>query len=348
MKQRPLLSFTDKGIYCHQGRFYIDPWRPVNKAIITHAHSDHARWGSKYYLSHHHSLPVLRHRLGQDINVEGIDYGQTIQINGVTISFHPAGHIPGSAQVRVEYKGEVWVASGDYKTENDGFCTPFEPVPCNVFITESTFGLPIYKWQSQKEIFQEVNKWWQKNKDEGKTSVLCGYSLGKAQRILTNVDPSIGKIFVHGAIYNTNEALKSTGIKLPETERVTKESDKKEFPGSLVVAPPSALASPWIRKFRPLSSAIGSGWMNLRGAKRRRAVDRGFILSDHADWPGLNEAVKATGAEMVYVTHGYTAAFSKWLNSQGIASAEVRTQYEGELSEINESSAEKAKEEQLD
>ncbi|MGB3181790.1 MAG: ligase-associated DNA damage response exonuclease [Cyclobacteriaceae bacterium] len=348
MKQSSLLVFTDKGIYCPQGKFYIDPWRPVARAIITHAHSDHARWGSKYYLSHHRSLPVLRHRLGQDINCEGIEYNESRSINGVTITFFPAGHIPGSAQVRVSYKDEVWVASGDYKTEHDGFCTPFEPVKCHTFITESTFGLPIYKWEKQADIFNEVNQWWQKNKEEGKTSVLCGYALGKAQRMLINVDPSIGKIFVHGAIHNTNEALLQTGLKLPATERVTAETDKKEFPGSLVIAPPSALASPWIKKFRPFSSAIGSGWMNLRGPRRRRAVDRGFVLSDHADWEGLNEAVSATGAEMVYVTHGYTAAFSLWLKNKGLESEEVKTQYEGELSEINEGTAASAEDESSD
>ncbi|MFA0964631.1 ligase-associated DNA damage response exonuclease [Roseivirga sp. BDSF3-8] len=347
MSRKPLLVFTDKGIYCPQGKFFIDPWKPVNRAIITHAHSDHARWGSKYYLSHLHSIPVLKHRLGHDITCEGIDYGEPRMINGVQVTFFPAGHIPGSAQARVTYKDEVWVASGDYKTEDDGFCTPFEPVGCHTFITESTFGLPIYKWEKQADIFKEVNQWWQKNKSEGKASILCGYALGKAQRMLTNIDPSIGKIFVHGAIHNTNEALLQAGLKLPDTERVTADTNKKEFPGSLIVAPPSALGSSWIRKFRPYSSAIGSGWMNLRGAKRRRAVDRGFILSDHADWNGLNEAVKATGAQKVFVTHGYTAAFSFWLKGKGIDAEEVKTQYEGELSEINEGSSSQNTEKEL-
>ncbi len=335
-----MIEFTKEGLYCPQANLYIDPWKPVDKAIITHAHSDHARVGMRHYLAHTLSEHVLRHRLGQDISLETLDYHQTIHINGVAISLHPAGHIIGSAQVRLAYKGEVWVVSGDYKLEDDHISTPFEAVPCHTFITESTFGLPIYHWKPQDMIINEINAWWRKNQEEAKCSVLSAYSLGKAQRIIGNIDAQTGPILVHGAIANIHDALQANGIRLPKVERITQQTSKDTIRQSLVVAPSSALNSPWIRKLRPLSTGIASGWMNIRGARRRRAADRGFVLSDHADWPGLNQAISATGAERVYVTHGYTASFSRWLREQGKESYEVETLYEGELSEINESPSE--------
>ena len=301
----PLLQFTEKGIYCEQANVYIDPWKPVDYAIITHAHADHSRWGNKFYLSHHLSKPIIQHRLGQDISIESMGYAENRNINGVQFSFHPAGHIIGSAQVRVEYKGEVWVASGDYKLEDDGFCAPFEPIKCNVFITECTFGLPVFKWKPQVEVFAEINGWWQKNKAEGKATVLAGYSLGKAQRILQGLDPTIGKIYTHGAIEKTNEIIRNMGVNLNDTIYVTPEIAKKEFEGSLIIAPPGALGTSWQNKFPAYEVGMASGWMNVRGTRRRQSVDRGFVLSDHADWQGLNTAIKATGCEKVIVTQIY-------------------------------------------
>ena len=326
----PLLQFTGKSIYCPQAAAHIDPWIPVERAIITHAHSDHARWGSKQYLAHKDSEAILRLRLGPDISLQTVEYGERFVINGVVFSLHPAGHIIGSAQVRVEYKGEVWVASGDYKLEDDGFSAPFEPVKCNVFITESTFGLPIYKWQPQLEIFAEIDDWFAQNKRDDKASILMGYSLGKMQRILKGIQLPDEPIYAHGAIYILNEKLREAGHDLPELTLVTKETDKKLFNGSLVLAPPSIDSSTWIRKFNPYSLGYCSGWMALRGAKNRRAVDQGFILSDHVDWTDLNTAVVESGAEKVYVTHGYTSIFSRWLNENGIEAGEVTTMYGGE------------------
>ena len=332
----PLLTFTAKGIFCPQADLYIDPWSPVKRALITHGHTDHARWGHKSYLCTHSAKPVLRYRLGEEAKIESVGFGEPINIGGVQFSFHPAGHILGSAQIRVAYKGEVWVVSGDYKLENDGVAEPFEPISCHAFITESTFGLPIYRWQEQEQVFEAINHWWQQNKALGKVSVLTGYALGKAQRILCNLDTSVGPIFTHGAIENINEVIRAQGVYIPPTQRVQATMSKEIFKGSLVLAPPSALNSPWIRKFKPLSTGIASGWMALRGARRRRAVDRGFILSDHVDWEQLNRAIQETGAEKVYVTHGYTRIFSKWLNEQGIHAEVVPTRYEGELAEIGE------------
>ncbi len=331
-----LLDFTGNGIYCPQADLYVDPWKPVKKALITHGHADHSRWGHKQYLSTKTAAPVIRHRLG-DIRLESVDFGEVLSVNGVKISFHPAGHIIGSAQIRLEYKGEVWVVSGDYKLENDGLTESFEPVRCHTFITESTFGLPVYHWKPQKEVFDDINQWWATNKEQGKTTVLTGYALGKAQRIIQNLDESLGVIYTHGAIENVNEVVRGQGIPLKDTVRVTPEVPKEAYPGNIVIATPSAVGSAWIRKFAPFSIGSASGWMNLRGARRRRSVDRGFVLSDHADWKGLNTAITESGAERVFVTHGYTSVFSQWLNEKGIEAAIVETQFEGELAEIGES-----------
>ena len=331
-----LLEFTDRGIYCEQANVYLDPWKPVDKAIISHGHSDHAYFGHKQYLSTTGAMPVIKHRLYLQDNIQTLEYGEVLNINGVDFSFHPAGHIPGSAQIKVEYKGEVWVFSGDYKRQHDGISVPFEPVKCHVFITESTFGLPVYKWKPQKEVFDEVNDWWRKNQSQGKTSVIAGYTLGKAQRILKNIDPSIGKIFTHGAVDAINQVMKQQGLELPEAPRITDATKKDDIKGALIVCPPSAVGSPWMRRFLPYSLGVASGWMKLRGTRRRRGADRGFVLSDHADWDDLNLTIKETGAEKVFVTHGYTEIFAQWLNSKGIEAQEVKTRFEGELGEMAE------------
>lgn len=331
-----LLQFTDKGIYCAQADVYLDPWKPVDKALISHGHSDHAYFGHKQYLCSVEAMPVIKHRLYLSNNIQGINYRESISINGVDFSFHPAGHIPGSSQIRVSYKGEVWVFSGDYKLQHDGLSAPFEPIPCHVFITESTFGLPIYKWKPQAEVFEEINQWWYKNKSEGKTSVIAGYTLGKAQRILKNVDLSIGKIFTHGAVDSINQVMKLQGISLPDAPRVTNDVSKDDLKGALIICPPSAVGSSWMRRFLPYSLGVASGWMRLRGTRRRRGAERGFVLSDHVDWDDLNRAIKETGAEKVFVTHGYTELFAQWLNTIGIEAHEVKTKFEGELGEMAE------------
>ncbi|MDQ3046536.1 MAG: ligase-associated DNA damage response exonuclease [Bacteroidota bacterium] len=325
-----MLKFDKYGIYCEPAGVYIDPWKKVDKAIITHAHSDHARWGNKHYLSHHHSVPVLKLRLGADISVQGLDYSETIEMNGVKISLHPAGHIVGSAQVRLEYKGEVWVVSGDYKLQQDQVCLPFEQLRCHHFITESTFGLPIYNFPTVEEVHADINSWWKSNRDAGKNSVIIGYALGKAQRIMKHLDPTIGDIFTHGAVDNLNKALNEF-VDLPFAKRIVPTMQKEEIKGAIIVAPPSAIGSSWLKRFEPFSLGICSGWMQLRGARRRRGADRGFILSDHCDWEQLNTAVLDTGAENIYVTHGYKSAYAKWLRDEHALNAvEVDTLYEGE------------------
>ena len=332
MARAPVLTFTDRGIYCPAGDFHVDPWRPVDRALITHGHADHARWGMKRYLATEAAAPVMRHRLG-DIALETTRYGKAMRIGDAEVSFHPAGHVPGSAQIRVEVAGEVWVVSGDYKVVADGVSEPFEPVPCHTFITECTFGLPVFKWHRPEDVAAEVNAWWATNRAAGRFSVCGAYALGKAQRILAHLDTSIGPILTHGAIENTNEVLRAQGIALPETIRVTPDLDVKAHPGAFVLATPSALGTTWMGRFQPASTAFASGWMALRGVRRRRSADRGFVMSDHADWDGLNSAIAATGAERVFVTHGYTSVFRRWLEEQGYDAGIVETEYGGDDAE---------------
>lgn len=327
-----LIEFTDKGLFCRQGNFYIDPWKPVEKAVITHAHSDHARAGSQSYLCHHYTKPILELRLGEH-NFQTVEWHENIFINGVKVSLHPAGHIIGSSQIRVEYQDEVWVVSGDYKLENDGISGEFEPVKCNTFISESTFGLPIYHWKPQQQIFEEMIKWIAQNKENGKTSVLIAYSLGKAQRILHGLKETVQDIFVHGAIWNMHETLLQAGWDLPIVQRLTADTPKDLYKGSVVIAPPGADGSPWMKKFSPYSVGICSGWMQVRGNARRRNVDAGFAMSDHADWKGLLQAVKETEAQKVFVTHGFQSAFSRYLQENGIEAGEVKTEFGGEEEE---------------
>jgi putative mRNA 3-end processing factor len=321
-----LIVATPRGLYCPQGDFYIDPWRPVSRAVITHGHSDHARAGSERYLCHRDCAPILRQRLGE-ISVETAEYGQRVDIAGVGVTLVPAGHVLGSAQARVDYRGEVWVASGDYKTEPDGVCAPFEPAPCHVFITESTFGLPIYRWRPQAGIMAEVDGWWRENAEAGRASVLFAYGLGKAQRLLAHVDPAIGPIVCHGAVEPINRIYRAQGVALPETMLVSQTSGKDAFARALVVAPPSAAGGPWLRRFGDYSDAFASGWMQVRGARRRRGVDQGFPLSDHADWPGLLAAIRATGAERVHVTHGAAGALTRYLRETGLDARRMQTEY---------------------
>ncbi len=327
-----LVVLRPQGLYCPPGDFYIDPWRPVERAVITHAHADHARRGHGAYLATAVSEGVLRARLGS-ISLQGLAYGESVHVNGVRVSLHPAGHVLGSAQVRLEHQGRVWVASGDYFTSGhtddvNATCTPFEPVSCDCFITESTFGLPIYRWRPQAELLAEVNAWWQANADAGRASLLLGYSFGKAQRLLAGLDPAIGPIATHGTVVPLNEAYRAAGVALPATETLDDlVADKTRLKRALVLAPPAVLGSAWARRLGEHSDAFASGWMQLRGARRRQGVDRGFVLSDHADWPGLQRAIAATGAHRVIVTHGYEAVMVRWLQQQGLQAGSFRTEY---------------------
>lgn len=330
MKRTGLITLTDRGLYCRQGDFYIDPWKPVRQAVLTHAHSDHAYRGHKNYLVSKDCRLLAEIRLDYEASISSMPYGQTRTVDGVKISFHPAGHILGSAQVRVEYKGEVWVVSGDFKLTPDPTCAPFEPVKCNYFITEATFGLPIYRWGQPEQVFNDINEWWRRNSEREKASVIFAYSLGKAQRVIAGVDNSIGPIYTHGAVERLNHAYRETGVNLPKTTYAGSVTNKKDFISSLVVAPPSAQATTWLRRFGPQSTAFASGWMMVRGARRQRAVDRGFVMSDHADWPELNTAIRETGADTVYVTHGFIPELVRWLRETGVDAQPLKTRFVGD------------------
>ena len=325
-----VLELTSRGLYCSGGDFYIDPWRPVNRAVVTHAHADHARSGSKSYLCAQDGKLLLKSRLGYEANIKTLEYGEVLTVNSIKLSLHPAGHILGSAQVRIDYGGRIWVVSGDYKTDFDPTCSPLEPLRCHTFISESTFGLPIFKWPPPEQVIQEINSWWRANREQGRTSILFAYALGKAQRILAGLDSSIGPILTHGAVEKVNQCYRDLGITLPET-RYSGALEKKDLAkGALVIAPPSADNPAWMRRFPDRSRALASGWMRIRGNRRRRSVDRGFILSDHGDWDGLVKTIAASGAERIMATHGYATEMVRWLQEMGYNAEVIPTVFEEE------------------
>jgi putative mRNA 3-end processing factor len=317
----PLLELREPGLYCNGGDFYIDPWMPVDRAAITHAHSDHAFPGSRHYLTAAPGEAVLRARLGPDAVIQTLPYGETLRIGEVTLSLHPAGHILGSAQVRLEHHGEVWVVSGDYKLASDPTCAPFEPQRCHTFISESTFALPIFRWPEEAVTLAAINAWWRANREAGKTSVLFAYPLGKAQRVLAGIDASIGPIAAHPAVARYNAIYREQGIALPETGPVTE--------GVLLLTPPTMT-----HRYPDSSTAFVSGWMRIRGTRRRRSLDRGFVMSDHADWPALLRAIEETGAENIWVTHGYRAPMVRWLEEHGRRALSIETHFEAPEAEV--------------
>lgn len=322
---KPFIRFTDKGIYCIPGRFYLDPWKPVNYSVISHGHADHARPGMKNYLCHHLTKPIIQHRLGHHNQIESTGYNETVIRNGVKISLHPAGHLIGSAQIRLEYKGQVVVFTGDYKVDADGLSTPFESVKAHTFITESTFGLPVFNWESNEKYRETLSNWVNETVSDGKTPVLIGYSLGKAQRIMKLLEGN-GEMFVHSAIANLNEAISKSGFRLPDYQMIQRDKIK-DLQGKIIILPPALIGSNLIKKIPNARTAVCSGWMQIRGNRRWRAVDAGFAISDHADWNGLITAVKASEAEKVFVTHGYESVFARYLNETGIEAYEMQTQY---------------------
>ncbi len=328
-----LVVLRPQGLYCPAGDFWIDPWRRVDRAVITHAHADHARSGHGHYLATAVSAGVLRARLG-DIRLQGLAYGETVEHHGVRISLHPAGHVLGSAQVRLEHGGRVWVASGDYHLRGESTpdepanptCDAFEPVRCDTFITESTFGLPIYRWRPEAEVFGQIDAWWRAHADVGRPCLLQAYSFGKAQRLLAGVDASIGPIVAHPTVEAINRAYRAAGVWLPVTRRID-ELGAAERGRALLIAPPSARQGWWPEDGPEPAVAFASGWMQVRSARRRPGLDAGFVLSDHADWPGLQRAIKASGCERVIVTHGQEDVMVRWLREQGLDAGRFPTPY---------------------
>lgn len=328
-----LVVLRPQGLYCPAGDFYIDPWRPVDRAVVTHAHADHARAGHRALLAQVDSLGVLRERLGPRQPLQGLRYGETLTQRGVTISLHPAGHVLGSAQVRLEHAGRVWVASGDYFVSGAGdqgnaTCAPFEPVRCDTFITESTFALPIYRWAAPAKLDAQINRWWAACAADGAHALLMGYSFGKAQRLLAALDPSIGPIFVHPTVDRINRAYRAAGVALPPYQVYAGDGPLAPgLRGAMLVAPPNVRGNGWAQALGGVRHAFASGWMQVRNRRQRMGMDRGFVVSDHADWPGLTRAIAATGASRVIVTHGYEDTLVRWLREQGLQAGTFRTAY---------------------
>jgi putative mRNA 3-end processing factor len=323
MTSTTLLQVNTHGLYCPAGDFFIDPWRPVHRAIITHAHADHAKAGTGSYLAAEANAALLKMRLGDQIKLQTLPYGNAIKINDLEISFHPSGHIRGASQIRIGNRGKIWVVTGDFKTAPDPTCEPFETLSCHVLIAESTFGLPVFSWPQPEVVYRQINHWWKKNAADGKTSILFAYALGKAQRLLAGIDASIGPIFLHGAVARVSQCYQEMGVKLPDTAQVSSVTNRKAFAGALVLAPPSADRPNWMKKFPNKSRAFASGWMMIRGHRRRRSIDRGFILSDHADWASLTSTILESGAHSVWVTHGYAEELAKWLEEKGLQSRAI-------------------------
>lgn len=330
MERAPLLTLTERGLYCEAGDFYVDAWQPVERTVVTHAHADHAIAGCGRYLTATPGRGLLDLRVGP-ASVQTLAYGETLKMGEVSLSLHPAGHILGSAQVRIERGGEVWAVSGDYKLAADPTCAPFEPVRCHTFLSESTFGLPVYRWAPPDRIIAEIRAWWAANHDAGKTSLLLCYALGKAQRVLAGLGPEFPPVYVHGAVERVTAVYRAAGVAMAPTRLVGAPGRAAEWRGALVLAPPSAYGSPWARRFNTrASSGFASGWMRVRGQRRRRALDRGFALSDHADWPGLLAAIDASGAERVLLTHGQATALARYLGERGRQAEVLATRFAGE------------------
>ncbi|MEO7272733.1 MAG: ligase-associated DNA damage response exonuclease [Vicinamibacterales bacterium] len=326
-----VLVESSAGLFCPAGNFHVDPWGAVERAVITHAHGDHARPGSASYLCAEPCVPVLRRRFGPDATIESLPYGARTRIGDVELSFHPAGHVLGSAQIRIEGAGGVWVAAGDYKRAADPTCTPFEPIRCDTFITESTFGLPIYRWDPTASVIADILDWWQRSAAEGRTAVLFCYTLGKAQRLLAELATLTDReVLVHGMMLGMVEVYRAAGVPMLPVRIVTERTRGTSFAGELVLAPLSARGTPWMRRLGEFSDACASGLMRVRGVRRQRAFDRGFVLSDHADWPALLDTIRATGAPRVLASHGHAAPLARYLSEAGLEAGVIRTAWEGE------------------
>jgi len=313
-----LLEVTPSGLYCPQGDFYIDPWRRVPRAIVTHAHADHARPGCDRYLCASPGKLLLRERVGSRAPIDTLRFHESIVINGVHVSLASSGHILGAAQVVLEHGGVTWAVTGDYKTQADPTCDPFQQVEADVLITESTFGLPLYRWQDPDAIAAQINQWWRDNQQNGRTSVLLAYSLGKAQRLAAMIDPSIGQIVAHGAVMKMVRAYRDSGVRLPPIDAVPSSARKVGGGRALVIAPPSVRGSRWLRLFGDVKVAMVSGWMFLQSEWHTRGFEHGFAISDHADFPGLISVIEGSRARRVLVTHGTSESLAELLRQRGL------------------------------
>lgn len=330
LDSEPLVVVTAEGLYCPAGGFHIDPWKPVQNAVITHAHADHLRHGSARYILARPGAPIAKLRLGGDRELEPLDYGSRLSLGATTVSLHPAGHILGSAQIRIEYAGRVWVVSGDYKRQSDPTCAAFEQLECDTFISEATFALPSYRWPSTQEVVGEIFRWWRANRDRGLASALFCYALGKSQRVLAELLTYTNEpVYVHGAVDSLIGVYRRASIPMVPTLPIPADR-RTDFKGALILAPPGAVGTPWMRRFGEHATGFCSGWMRVRGDRRRRGYDRGFVISDHADWPGLLQTCQAAKARRILLTHGYSDALARHLREGGIDAGALKTDFGAE------------------
>lgn len=318
----PLLISTQGGIYCQRADVYIDPSRSCKEAIITHAHSDHARGGMDLYHATVQTADLMRSRISSNLNIQEYVYGGGFVKNEVKFSFHCAGHVLGSAQIRVEYQNEVWVVTGDYKIEDDGVSGAYEQLQADHFITESTFALPVFKWEKQSDVFKKMNNWWSCNAKENIFSIIYAYSLGKAQRVLSGLSAEIGEIYVHPSVHKINKIYEKHGVVFPKTTSIT--GQKSLSQQGLLISPMGITKTENISQIKKYEEAFASGWMMFKGIKNRRSFDMGFALSDHVDWDDLNRAVLESKASCVYPVHGYTKIYSRYLNEKGIKTGDLK------------------------
>jgi putative mRNA 3-end processing factor len=309
----------DDDLFCAGGAFHVDPAGPVERAVVTHAHGDHARPGSRSYLCTPDTAALIRRRIGSEATIQELPYGTPLRIGDVTVSFHPAGHMLGSAQLRISSSDGVWVVSGDYKREADPTCAPFEPVRCDTFVTESTYALPLFRWDSPQSVAREILDYWLSA--PGNASLVFCYAFGKAQRILGELASLTDRpIYVHGAVEAVAEIYRQRGVSLAKTIPV---ADQRGLAGELILAPLTARGTPWMKRFKSPQQAFVSGLLRIRGTRRRRGFDRGFVLSDHADWPGVLRTIRETGASEVRALHGSRDALIHWLRDQGMNAAPI-------------------------
>jgi len=308
------LKVLEQGLFCTAGEFFIDAWKPVPVCIVTHAHGDHAYQGHGLYIATKETLLIIHKRFGYEVPSKSVEYGEKFKMGKAWVSLHPAGHILGSSQIRIETANELTVVSGDYKRSFDATCQPFEVIKCDIFVTESTFALPIYQWPTEETILQQINEWWEENAANDHPSVLFCYSLGKAQRIMSLLANQKDKtIYLHGAVLSCSELYQQLGIEMVSFKPVSENAKGSTFSKDLILAPPSAIGTPWLKRFPSCRLAFASGWMEVRGVRRRKALDRGFILSDHADWNALIQTIEETEAKIILTTHGNAALLAQFL-----------------------------------
>jgi putative mRNA 3-end processing factor len=322
MRARDLLHPRPEGLYCPPGDFFIDPARPVPRALITHGHADHARSGHGKVLATRETLDIMAIRYGADFAdaTQVAELGEKIVVNGVEVSFHPAGHVLGSAQIRVSHNGTCIVASGDYKRRPDPTCAAFEPIRCDVFITEATFGLPVFRHPPAEEELGRLLK--SVGQFPERSHLVGAYALGKAQRVIRLIRDAghNAPIYIHGALQKLCDYYQAQGIDLGDLQPATVEGGaKKDFAGAIVVGTPSAFADRWARRFPDPVFAFASGWMRIRQRAKQRGVELPLIISDHCDWDELTDTIHETGASEVWVTHGREEALVRWCELQGIA-----------------------------